>query len=82
MASMNERTNFFGFQDDKLIYDERKKRFVHTADMPAMLSRQYQSSQFKTVSLLQTNSLKNSKDQISMVTRLLNLSGNSDLDNN
>ena len=41
MASMNERTNFFGFQDDKLIYDERKKRFVHTADMPAALSRQY-----------------------------------------
>ena len=51
MASMNERTNFFGFQDDKLIYDERKKRFVHTADMPASLSRQYASSQFKTVSI-------------------------------
>ena len=50
MASAQENSNFFGFQDDKLIYDERKKRFVHTSDMPAMLSRQYQSSQFKSVS--------------------------------
>jgi len=31
--------NFFGFADDKLIYDERKKRFVHTTDMPGHLSR-------------------------------------------
>ena len=30
MAKMNENMNFFGFADDKLIYDERKKRFVHT----------------------------------------------------
>ena len=38
---MNERINFFGVADDKLIYDERKKRFVHTKDIPASLARQY-----------------------------------------
>ena len=48
MASANENQNFFGFADDKLIYDERKKRFVHTQDMPGYLSRQYQNNQFKS----------------------------------
>ena len=36
---MNERSNFFGIADDKLIYDERKKRFVQTANIPASLAR-------------------------------------------
>ena len=45
-----ERRNFFGFEDDKLVYDERKKRFVQTADMPAYLQRQFQNNQFKFVS--------------------------------
>ena len=39
MARAGENQNFFGFADDKLIYDERKKRFVHTTDMPGHLSR-------------------------------------------
>ena len=47
---MGETINFWGFQDDKLIYDERKKRFVHTADMPRNLSRQYRNNTFKHVS--------------------------------
>ena len=30
-----ERNDFFGgIQEDKLIYDEKKKRFMHTASMP------------------------------------------------
>ena len=45
---MSERINFFGIADDKLIYDERKKRFVHTADLPAGLARQYSTQQFKS----------------------------------
>ena len=40
MTSMGERSMLFSFQEDKLIYDERKKRFVHTADMPSMFNRQ------------------------------------------
>ena len=49
-GSQNDRINFFGIQDDKLIYDERKKRFVHTTDMPRHLSRQYKNNTFKSVS--------------------------------
>mgnify|MGYP006889562445 CR=1 FL=1 len=50
---MSERQyDFFGFQDEKLIYDERKKRFVHTKNLPASLQRQYQNANFKTVSFL------------------------------
>ena len=45
--SGNERINFWGFQDDKLIYDERKKRFVHTAEMTREMSRQYRNNTFK-----------------------------------
>ena len=72
MASINERINFFGFQDDKLIYDERKKRFVHTSQMPAYIQKQYQNNQFKVVSTpgfipIMLLSVLNSNDQISMV---------------
>ena len=51
MSGVNERINFFGFGDDKLIYDERKKRFVHTTDMPGHMHRQYMQNQFKSVSI-------------------------------
>ena len=35
-----ERISFFGgITEDKLIYDERKKRFVHTSNMPGHLHR-------------------------------------------
>ena len=48
MSSTGERLNFFGIADDKLIYDERKKRFVHTTDMPEMMSREYLNGGFKS----------------------------------
>jgi hypothetical protein len=48
--SINSRINFWGFQEDKLIYDERKKRFVHTEEMPRHLARQYRNNTFKHVS--------------------------------
>lgn len=50
MTTYGERIDFFGTFDDKVIYDERKKRFVHTKDLPGHLARQYYSSGFKTVS--------------------------------
>ena len=32
-----ERENFWGFKDAKTIYDERKKRFINTGDMPGYM---------------------------------------------
>ena len=51
MTTYGERIDFFGAFDDRVIYDERKKRFVHTADMPGHMARQYYSSGFKSVSI-------------------------------
>ena len=48
--SNTARTSFLDWEDDKLIYDERKKRFVHTKNMPKMLHQQYFHSSFKHVS--------------------------------
>ena len=48
MSTSGERINFFGIADDKLIYDERKKRFVHTTDLPEMMSREYLYGGFKS----------------------------------
>ena len=50
MTTYGDRVDFFAFNDDKIVYDERKKRFVATKDMPAHMARQYYSSSFKTVS--------------------------------
>ena len=47
MSTSGERLNFFGVADDKLIYDERKKRFVHTSDLPEGLQREYMYGGFK-----------------------------------
>ena len=44
---MERRLNYFNIADDKLYYDERKKRFVHTKNMPAGVERQIKSSHFK-----------------------------------
>ena len=52
MTAYGERIDFFGTADDRVIYDERKKRFVHTKDLPGHMARQYYSSGFKTVSLI------------------------------
>ena len=43
------RMNFFGLSEDKLYYDERKKRFVNTKDAPANVERSYKNSHFKDV---------------------------------
>ena len=46
----SDRINFFGLAEDKLIYDEKKKRFVSTGNTPAHIHRQYYQSHFKDVS--------------------------------
>ena len=46
------RINFFGLADDKLYYDESKKRFVSTRDAPAFVERSFKNSHFKDVSHL------------------------------
>lgn len=44
------RNNFFGFAEDKLYYDEAKKRFVNTKNAPAYVERAYKNASFKDVS--------------------------------
>ena len=48
MAS--DRNNFFGVGEDKLYYDEKKKRFVNTANAPSFIHRNYYQGHFKDVS--------------------------------
>ena len=48
MAS--ERSDFFGLAEDKLYYDEKRKRFVNTAQAPNFVHRQYYQGHFKDVS--------------------------------
>ena len=50
MSHGSEKISFFGVDDNKLIYDERKKRFVQTEDLPRNLTRQYRNNVFKHVS--------------------------------
>ena len=50
MTSYSENVNFFGLEDESVIYDERKKRFVYTKDIPGNLHREYFGSNFKSVS--------------------------------
>ena len=47
----DNRMNFFGLSEDKLYYDERKKRFVNTKDAPGYVERAYKNSHFKDVSI-------------------------------
>ena len=44
---MEGRNTFFEFADDKLYYDEARKRFVSTSNAPAYLERQFRASHFK-----------------------------------
>ena len=44
---MGERIRFFGLADDKLYYDERKRRFVHLEDAPAIAEKAYKNTHFK-----------------------------------
>ncbi len=46
----SDRQNFFGLADDKLYYDEKRKRFVNTANAPGYVHRQYYQGHFKDVS--------------------------------
>ncbi len=66
---MTARINFFGFSDDKLFYDERKKRFVYMQDAPAIVEKSFKNSHFKEVFHLKINLAllihSISKDQIS-----------------
>jgi hypothetical protein len=43
---------FFGLSEDKLYYDESKKRFVSTKDAPAYIERSFKNGHFKDVRLL------------------------------
>ena len=45
------RMRFFGLSEDKLYYDESKKRFVSTKDAPAYIERGFKNGHFKDVSL-------------------------------
>ena len=47
----DNRMNFFGLGEDKLYYDERKKRFISTKDAPGYVERSYKNSHFKDVRL-------------------------------
>ncbi len=44
---MTARIKFFNFSDDKLYYDERKKRFVFLEDAPAIVHKTVNNSAFK-----------------------------------
>ena len=44
----SDRINFFGLAEDKLYYDEKRKRFVNTANAPGFAHRQYAANHFKT----------------------------------
>lgn len=46
---MAENSKFFNLGDDKLVYDERKKRFVFLEDAPMYVDRAYRASMFKEV---------------------------------
>ena len=46
------RMNFFGLSEDKLYYDESKKRFVNTKNAPAHIEREYKNSHFKDVNFV------------------------------
>ena len=48
----SDRTSFFGFAEDKLYYDEKRKRFVNTANQSGYQHRQYYQNHFKDVSVV------------------------------
>jgi hypothetical protein len=46
---MTERIRFFGLSDNKVFYDERKKRFVFLEDAPGFAEKSFKNNYFKTV---------------------------------
>ena len=67
----DNRMNFFGLSEDKLYYDERKKRFVSTKDAPGYVERAYKNSHFKDVSR-SDSIIFFSKDQIYLDRKSMN----------
>ena len=72
----DNRMNFFGLSEDKLYYDERKKRFVSTKDAPGYVERAYKNSHFKDVSRSESFNLF-SKDQTCSDRRSMSSKSNS-----
>lgn len=79
---MSGRIRYFGLSDDKLLYDERKKRFVYLEDAPAIVEKNFKNSHFKEVLINYYMSYHYSKDQIYGVKNAMNLTLNSSMDNN
>jgi len=52
---MGDRQRFWGLADEKLYYDERKKRFVSTENIPAHVERAIRNQHFKEVRQRETN---------------------------
>ena len=46
-SAQSTKTTFFGLAQDKIYYDERKKRFFSSKDAPDSLMRSYTTSYFK-----------------------------------
>ena len=44
---MAERSGFFGLSDDKLYFDERKKRFVFLDNAPLFAEKAFKNTHFK-----------------------------------
>lgn len=80
---MTERSRFFGISDEKLYYDERKKRFVFLEDAPLYAEKAFNKNFFKFVIInLRTYKVLCSKDQICMVKNKRNSMSSSSMDNN
>ena len=77
----DNRMNFFGLSEDKLYYDERKKRFVSTKDAPGYVERAYKNSHFKDVSQSLTYFVF-SNDPTCSDKRNMSSKSNSNLDSN
>ena len=72
---MSERVKFFNLSDDKLYYDERKKRFVFLEDAPEFVYKEVNNSHFKDVNPPPLRFC--SKDLISLAKNKLNSGSNS-----
>lgn len=79
---MAERIRFFGLSDNKLFYDERKKRFVFLEDAPAIAEKAYKNAHFKEVITIIIKHSDFSKDQISLDKNKLTSKTNLSMDNN
>ena len=61
------RHSFMKLADDKLYYDEKRKRFVNTADIPGHAHRAYYNGHFKHVSPALTPALIYSDGVVAMM---------------